>query len=105
MNKYGHLEFQVVVDYGPQEIGRLLNEMGFKVQSGQRFKDGDPIEGLYLDCNIYLREVTDAHERPILRMVIPDKYNRLPEESERPHSLQMFATNFLYALGKNKNPS
>ena len=105
MNKYGHLEFQVVVDYGPKEIGRLLNEMGFKVQSGQRFKDGDQIEGLYLDCNIYLREVTDAHERPILRMVIPDKYNRLPEESERPHSLQMFATNFLYALGKNGNPN
>ena len=66
MNKYGHLEFQVVVDYGPREIGRLLNEMGFKVQNGERFKDGDEIEGLYFDCNIYLRQVTDAHERPIL---------------------------------------
>ena len=77
MNKHGHLEFHVVVDYGPQEIGRLLNEMGFKVQNVERFKDGDEIEGLYLDCNIYLCQVTDAHERPILRLVIPDKHNRL----------------------------
>ena len=24
MEKYGHLNFQVVIDYGPEEIGRLL---------------------------------------------------------------------------------
>lgn len=101
MYKYGHLEFQVVIDYGPKELGRLLNEMGRKVRDGQHFKDGDEIEGLYLDCKVPLRQMSDARGRSILRLVIPDKQNRPPEESEYPHNMQIFATNFLYAAGKD----
>lgn len=96
MNKYGHLEFQVVVNYGPEEIGRLLNEMGRRVQNGEKFKDGEVVKGLYLDCDIVLREIPDSSDQPVLRLIIPDKENRMPEESSPPHSLQVLATPILH---------
>ena len=96
MEKYGQLEFQVVLDYGPEECGRLLNTMGCRVRDGERFKNGDKVEGLYLDCDVQLREMKDAHGNRILRLIIPDKQNRLPEESVVPHSYQMLTTELLY---------
>lgn len=95
MNLYGHPEFQVVLDYGTQELGRLLNEMGRKVRDGQRFKHGDRVEGLYLDCDIELREMPDSQGVTVLRLIIPDRQNRWPEESEYPHNMQVLATSFL----------
>ena len=96
MKKYGHLEFQVVVNYGPEEIGRLLNEMGRRVQNGERFMDGDVVKGLYLDCDIVLKEIPDSNNEPVLRLIIPDKENHMPEASSPPHSLQALATSNLY---------
>lgn len=97
MDKYGHPEFQVIIDGGPQETGRLLNTMGLRVQSGERFKSGDEIEGLYLDCNVQLREMPDANGKPVLRLVIPDAKNRLPEEgADYPYCLQVLATPVFY---------
>lgn len=100
MNLYGHPEFQVVVDYGTQELGRLLNEMGRKVRDGQRFKHGDRISGLYLDCDIELREMPDVNGKTLLRLIIPDKENRWPEESDHPHNLQIVSTAALSLYGK-----
>ncbi len=100
MNKYGHLEFQVVLDYGPEEVGRLLNAMGLMVQEGKRFKDGDTVKGLYLDCDITLCEMSDCNGKGILRLIIPDKQNRMPEQSEYPHSMQIFCTQMLYKLAE-----
>lgn len=101
MNRYNHLEFQVIIAYGLQETGRLLNEMGFKVQNGQRFKDGDRISGLYLDCDILIKQTCDCDGKPILRLVIPDKDNKLPEDSLPPFSYQDFDTRLLY-IDKDK---
>ncbi len=101
MSKYGHLEFQVVIDYGAEEVGRLLNEMGRRVQSGQRFKNGDVVKGLYLDCDITLCEMSDSNGKAILRLMIPDKQNRVPDEAEYPHSMQIFCTQMLYMLENN----
>ncbi len=102
MNKYSHLEFQVVIDYGPEEVGRLLNTMGIKVRDGERFKSGDRIKGLYQDCDVELREIPDTCGTPILRIVIPDKKNRWPEESGYPHNMQMLATQALYTFKKTE---
>lgn len=96
MDKYGHLEFQVVVDYGPKEIGRLLNTMGLRVQQGERFKNGDKVKGLYLDCDVTLWQMSDSNGKDILRLIIPDKENRMPEDSGEPHSWQQYCTSLLY---------
>lgn len=96
LDKYDHLEFQVVLDYGPREVGRLLNAMGDKVQAGEKFKDGDEIQGLYLDCSIYLKEFKDANGKNVLRLVIPDGENRMPEKSAPPYTWQTYDTSALY---------
>ncbi len=100
MYQYGHLEFQVVIDYGPEEVSRLLNTMGRKVQAGQHFQDGDQIEGLYLDCKITLCEMSDAQGKTVLRLMIPDRENQMPMEAQQPYNLQILSTQMLY---KNNN--
>lgn len=99
MERYGHLNFQVVLDYGMQEVAYLLNAICQRVHNGERFKDKDLVAGLYLDCDIQLRQVTDCDGQPILRLIIPDRQNRLPEESEPPYTYQTLATSILH-LGK-----
>lgn len=95
MDKYGHLEFQVVIDYGPEEISRLLNTMAMKVKNGEKFQSGDVIEDLYLDCDVTLEELPDCIGNPVLRLLVPDKHNRMPYKSSYPHVLQIFETRVL----------
>lgn len=96
MTEYDHLEFQVVLNYGAEEVGRLLNTMGCRVRDGERFQDGDLVEGLYLDCNILLKLMPDANGEPVLRLIIPDRDNRMPEDSVAPYTFQLLATPVLY---------
>ena len=100
MDKYNHLEFQVILDYGLFEIGRLLNTMGKRVQNGESFKDGDWVKGLYEDCDVLLREIPDSAGEPVLRLIIPDRDNKMPEESTVPYSYQSIATPVLAMLKK-----
>ena len=44
MEKYGHPDFQLVLAYPKEEICRILNTMGLRVQAGERFQAGDPAE-------------------------------------------------------------
>jgi len=41
--------------------------------------------------------MSDSSGRSILRLIIPDKQNRLPEESDEPFKWQMLCTQLLYA--------
>lgn len=79
---------------------RILNTFGLKVKAGERFKNGDLIEGIYLDCPVRLSEFTE-NGRTVLRVVVPDKENRFPEDRDcgYPYSLQMIHTDALYKLG------
>ena len=79
MKRYNHPDFQLVLDYPHQEIARILNTMGLRVQSGERFKAGDLVEGIYMDCSVRLDEAEECG-RMVLRVVIPDKYNIIPED-------------------------
>ena len=101
--KYGHMEFQLVLDYEQREIMRLLNTIGMRVAEGERFKNGDIIEGLYLDCSIMLREFPDIDGKPLLRLIVPDKNNRWPEYAEDPYCKQLFSTPFLHHYSDLKN--
>lgn len=100
MDRYKHPEFQVVLNYGMDEVGRLLNTMGCRVRDGERFRDGDLVKGLYEDCDILLREMPDCNGKALLRLIIPDKQNRWPEQAEEPYTYQMIATPAL-CIGSN----
>ena len=96
MERYNHLDFQMVLNYPPNEIGRILNELGLRVQAGEKFKNGDLIDDIYEDCQVRLQEFNEC-ERKVLRVVIPDKHNHFPENDgcEEPYVFQMLDTDYL----------
>ena len=100
MAQYGHLDFQLVINYPNEEIGRILNTLGLRVQAGERFRDGDYVEGIYEDCLVRIKEFTEC-DRKVLRVIIPDKHNRFPEDMNctYPHIVQMLDTEQLMKGG------
>lgn len=94
--KYGHLDLQIVIEYPPQEIARILNTIGLRIQDGARFAAGDLIKGIYEDCDVRL-DTFEETGRNVLRVIIPDKFNRFPEDPicEYPYNLQAFPTDML----------
>ena len=97
MEKYGHMDFQMVLHLPLQEVGRILNTLGLRVQTGERFKAGDLVSRIYEDCDIRL----DAFEetgRTVLRAVIPDKHNRFLEDEQcmDAYRVQLLRTEDLY---------
>ena len=67
MEKYGHMDFQLVLKTHPAEIGRILNTFGLWVQSGRRFKAGDMVSGIFQDCDVRLDEFEETG-RTVLRI-------------------------------------
>ena len=80
MKAYGHLDFQVVLNLPPEHIGYLLNTLGHRVQHGEHFVPGQLVSGLYEDCPIRLEKFRETG-RDVLRVIIPDKNNRFPEDN------------------------
>lgn len=97
MEKYGHMDFQLVLNLPTEEIARILNTMGLRVQRGERFKVGDIVSGIYADCKVRLDEFEECG-RKVLRVVIPDKHNLFPEDPDcmDVYKLQMLKTDDLY---------
>lgn len=79
MDAYNHPDFQVVLNFGMEEVCRILNELGRRVQAGKRFSAGEMVPGIYLDCNIRL-DIAEESGRKVYRVIIPDKENRYPED-------------------------
>ena len=92
------MDFQMVLYLPFEEIGRILNTLGLRVQAGERFHDGDLVSGIYEDCDIRLDEYEETGRR-VLRVVIPDKYNVFPEEENcmPVYRLQLLDTEDLYS--------
>lgn len=88
MGKYGHLEFQVVLDIGVREVCYVLNELGWRVRAGYRFHDGQYVDGVFLDCQVRLDLVPDSAGIPVLRVIIPDNENRWPEDEDADSAVQ-----------------
>lgn len=80
----------------PEDMGYVLNTFGLRVQEGERFKAGDMVEGIFLDCPVRLDEF-DESGRKVLRDIIPDSRNRFPEDSncDYPYSYQLVPTDEL----------
>ena len=106
MEKYGHMDFQIVLPYPHQELCRILNTLGFQVREGHAFKAGERIPGIYLDCDVKVLEFEETG-RTVLRVIVPDKNNRFPDEAgcEYPYTLQSFPTDFLIPVDKGQVPS
>lgn len=101
MGKYHHMDFQLVLFLDPEEIMRILNTLGLRVQAGERFQDGDMVSGIYEDCDIRL-DAYEETERTVLRVMIPDKYNIFPEDERcmPVYRLQLLETEDLYREGR-----
>ena len=93
MEKYRHPDFQLVLDFGVSEICRILNTFGCAVQNGSRFHDGQYVTGIYENCAVLLRSFSEC-DRTVLRVIIPDKANRFPDERdcELPYAMQLMET-------------
>ncbi len=97
MEKYKHKDFQIILNFGPEEIMRILNTLGLRVQSGEQFQNGDLVSGIYEDCNVRLDEYEETG-RKVLRVIIPDKYNIFPEDEHcmAVYRLQLLKTDSLH---------
>ena len=98
LERYGHLDFQMVLLLPTEEIGRILNTLGLRVQSGERFRSGDMVSGIYEDCDVRLDEYEETG-RKVLRVIIPDANNIFPGEGDctLPYCLQLLKTDELCA--------
>ncbi len=108
MEKYQHPDFQMVLNAGPQEICRILNAFSRAVQNGARFHDGQYVTGIYEDCAVKLREYAEC-DRKVLRVIIPDRNNRFPDERgcELPYLMQLMETdayNLFEGLPREEDP-
>ena len=101
LEKYGHMDFQLVLAYPMDIIGYILNEFGERVQSGQKFKAGDMVEGIFLDCPVRLDEYEETG-RTVLRVIVPDKNNIFPEDEScaEAYRYQLLNTEMLSNPGK-----
>lgn len=90
MEKYNHLDFQIVLDVDAELIGTLLNEMGLRVQMGGKFKSGDVLSDLLVGYDAKLFEVPEK-DRTVLRIILPDENNLFPgdEGCQYPYNQQM----------------
>ncbi len=80
MYKYGHFEFQMVLHMKPEMIMYTLNRLGFMVQSGRRFKNGDIVDDLFEGYSALLTEFTE-NGKTLLRVMIPDPNHKFPSDN------------------------
>ncbi len=99
MEKYNHVDFQMVLHLSQQEICYVLNSLGDRVRAGERFNAGDMVNGIFEDCPVRLDMFQECN-RTVLRVIIPDGQNRFPEDKhcKYPYSFQTFTLEALEAV-------
>lgn len=97
MEKFGHPDFQVVINYPIDTVSYILNAFGQRVRDGARFHDGEYISGIFEDCPVRLNEFEEAG-RTVLRVTIPDKNGNFPEceGCDLRYQVQLLKTDELY---------
>lgn len=99
LEKFGHPELQLVIGYSdPYLICYILNTLAAMVEDGQKFTDGQLVEGIFEDCPVRMDLNKDCEDVEVFRVVIPDRNNRFPEEEkcEYPYTMQVLETKNLY---------
>ncbi len=97
MFKYGHSEFQLVLNMEYKMILYTLNMLGLRVQAGKVFKDGDIINDLFEGYNALLKEF-EENGKKFLRVIIPDANHKFPDDEgcQLEYSYQALAIEDLY---------
>lgn len=92
MAKYGHLEFQMLLNMHTDMIKYTLNTLGCRVRDGEVFVEGQIITDLFDGANARLDKAVEGG-RPVLRVIIPDPQFRWPEDPlcEEPYKYQTIA--------------
>lgn len=82
MEKYNHLDFQIVLALNPQITGIILNNMGLRVQAGETFKSGEVLSDVLADGYKVRLIETEETGRRVLRLLLPDENNNLPGDAD-----------------------
>ena len=96
LERYGHLDFQMVHFFADGRDWTNPQYFGLRVQSGERFQSGDMVSGIYEDCDVRLDEYEETG-RKVLRVILPDANNIFPGEGDciLPYCLQLLKTDEL----------
>jgi hypothetical protein len=89
---YGHLDFQLVLPIEPSSLHDLAARLVERVKKGERFVAGMRVSRILKNYDVLLVKMNETHriERPILRVILPDKDGNLNKGSVS----SMFATQF-----------
>lgn len=102
MEKYGHLDFQIVLELSQKMQMYILNTLGLRVQAGEKFKAGDIVSGICQGYDLKLVEMQEA-ERTVLRVLIPDEAHKFPDDEgcDALYTLQSLPTEELQVPDEN----
>lgn len=102
MEKYGHLDFQIVLELSQKMQMYILNTLGLRVQAGEKFKAGDIVSEICQGYDLKLVEAREA-ERTVLRVLIPDEAHKFPDDEgcDKLYALQSLPTEELQVPDEN----
>ena len=88
--KFGHPEFEAVIQMRPETLTKLLNLLGIAVAAGERFKEGETIHFEGVDDEVHLKEFRCDGQK-YLRLIFPDSDGRYPEDAgcKYPFNMQL----------------
>ena len=97
MNKFGQLDLQIVLDIPDEEKKNIINWIGYEIVNNTIIVQNNvevykTVNGPYIRLNLVRNEKNEQ----LWRIVLPDPYGKMPEESNiEPYCLQMQSP-FLY---------
>ncbi len=81
MDRYGHKEFQIVLQIDHKMVTYILNSLGVRVQTGKKFQSGDSVSEILQGYDIRLQEFFEGEES-VLRVLLPDPNGKFPDDAE-----------------------
>ncbi len=102
MERYGHKDFQIVLDMQTDLIMYILNTLGLMVQGGRKFQSGELVEEVAEGYALKLVEVEETGRR-VLRVLIPDVNHKFPGDDgcEEAYCMQELTTEEFMVEDKN----
>jgi len=89
---YGHLDFQLVLPIDRITLHALATKLVKRVQKGERFAPSMRVSGILDNHDILLAKTMETRsiDRPVLRVILPDKDGNL----DKVHLRGIFAAQF-----------